>query len=349
MKITAKDIAKKLGISPSSVSLALNDRPGVSMETREKVLAEAARMGYSLKHKSTVSANRYIRYVIFLKDGDTVKETSFYSIVLRGIEEKAKELNYNVLITYFYSSGDWEEQINAICKDVDGLIFLATEMEDEDIEKAYRNGLGRQNIPVILVDNATTAYEIDCVVADGVQGAYLGTTYLLEKGHPDVGYLRSKSRIDNFDEREYGVIKARHEWGIDKSRPLQVIDVSIASESAFEEMSKWLNNGGKPISALFADNDIIAAACIRALKAKGYRIPEDVSIVGYDDMPICTMVDPTLTTIRVMKTEMGKVSAEILDKRIKDLDTFKNEFSGVYRITISTRLIERESVKAYNK
>jgi len=151
------------------------------------------------------------------------------------------------------------------------------------------------------------------------------------------------------DEREYGVIKARHEWGIDKSRPLQVIDVSIASESAFEEMSKWLNNGGEPISALFADNDIIAAACIRALKAKGYRIPEDVSIVGYDDMPICTMVDPTLTTIRVMKTEMGKVSAEILDKRIKDLDTFKNEFSGVYRITISTRLIERESVKAYNK
>lgn len=344
MKITAKDIAEKLKISPSSVSLALNDRPGVSIETREKVLAEAARMGYSFKHKNSASVSRNIRYVIFLKAGDTVKETSFYSIVLRGIEEKAKQLNYNVLITYFYSSGNWEEQINAICKDVDGIVILATEMGNDDIEKAYRNGIGRQNIPIVLVDNATTLYDLDCVVADGVQGAFWGTTYLLKKGHLDVGYLRSKSRIDNFDEREYGVIKARRDWGIKDSIPLQIIDVSIASESAFEEMLSWLNDGGKPISAFFADNDIIAAACIRALKAKGYRVPEDVSIVGYDDMPICTMVDPTLTTIRVMKTQMGIIAMSILNERIENRDSANNEFSGVCRVTISTKLIERESV-----
>lgn len=349
MRITAKDIAKRLGISPSSVSLALNDRPGVSVATREKVLAEATRMGYSFKQKSVSNSNRHIRYVIFLKDGETVKETSFYSIVLRGIEEKAKQYNYNVIITYFYSSGNWEEQIKAISKDVDGIIILATEMRNEDIEKVYRNGIGKQNIPLILVDNATTLYDVDCVVADGVQGACLGTTYLLEKGHPDVGYLRSSSRIDNFDERENGVIKARREWGISSSVPLQTIDVSIASEKAFDDMLNWLNNGGEPISAFFADNDIIAAACIRALKTKGYRVPADVSIVGYDDMPICTMVDPTLTTIRVMKTQLGEASMEILHKRIMSKKNSNDDFSGVYRTTISTRLIERDSVQIYKK
>ncbi|NLJ71243.1 MAG: LacI family transcriptional regulator [Clostridiaceae bacterium] len=349
MKITAKDIAKKLGISASSVSLALNDRPGVSVKTREMVLAEAARLGYSFKQQNSLSTNRNIRYVIFLKDGDIVKETSFHSIVLQGIEEKAKKMNYNVLITYFYSSEKWEEQLNAICEDVDGLIILATEMEEQDLEKAYRNGLGRHNIPIVLVDNATNAYKIDCVVADSVQGACLGTTYLLKKGHPDVGYLKSTNRIANFDQREKGVLKARREWGISEVKPLQVINVSTASERAFEDMLNWLNAGGKPVSAFFADNDIIAAACIRALKTKGYKVPEDVSIVGYDDMPICTMVSPTLTTIRVMITQLGEVAMMILNKRINNPESLTDDFSDVCRVTIPTRLIKRDSVNDYYK
>ena len=349
MEVTAKDIAERLGVSASAVSLAMNGRPGVSVATREKILAEAVRMGYSVQKKFLPAATQNIRYVIFLEGGDTVKETSFYSIVLQGIEARAKEYGYNVLVSYFYSGGSWDDQIATICKDVAGVIILATEVEDRHIEKAYTHGLEKEAIPLVLVDNATSMVDVDCVVSDNLRGAYQAVTYLLEKGHPDVGYLRSKSRIDNFDERQAGVLKARKERGIDGLPPLQSIDVSISSEQAYYDMCAWLDAGGKPLSAFFADNDIIAAACIRALKSKGYRIPEDVSIVGFDDMPVCTMIDPTLTTIRVMKEQLGMTAMEILHQRITNGDsTPDDQRTGVYRTTISTFLVERESVTVYH-
>ncbi|MVB09882.1 HTH-type transcriptional repressor PurR [Caprobacter fermentans] len=348
MEVTAKNIAERLGVSASAVSLAMNGKPGVSVATREKILAEAVRMGYSVPKKILPAASQNIRYVIFLEGGDTVKETSFYSIVLQGIEARAKEYGYNVLISYFYSSGNWEDQISTICKDAAGIIILATEVEDRHINKAYTHGLEKQVIPIVLVDNATSMVDVDCVVSDNLRGAYQAVTYLFEKGHPDVGYLRSKSRIDNFNERQAGVLKARKEREIDSLAPLQSIDVGISSEQAYYDMCAWLDAGGKPLSAFFADNDIIAAACIRALKSRGYRIPQDVSVIGFDDMPVCTMIDPTLTTIRVMKEQLGMTAMEILHQRITNGEyTLADRRVGVYRITISTHLVERESVVAY--
>jgi len=350
MEITAKDIAKKLGVSPSAVSLAMNGKPGVSVATREKILAEAVRLGYAVTRKEIPPPAQNIRYVIFLEGGATVKETSFYSIVLQGVEAIAKEKGYNVLISYFYSSGDWTEQIAAVCKDVAGLIILATEMEDRHIEKALMYGADKLNIPMVLVDNATSLVDVDCVVADNLTGAYHAASYLFEKGHPDVGYLRSQERIDSFDERQRGFLKARKAHGIPASVQPMCIDVDIASEKAFYDMCAWLDQGGKPLSAFFADNDIIAAACIRALKAKGYRVPENVSVVGFDDMPVCTMIDPTLTTIRIMKEQMGVTAMNILYQRITERERGTcNWTAGVYRTTISTRLVERESVTKYRK
>lgn len=348
MKITAKVIADELGISASSVSLAMNGKPGVSHETREKVLAQAAKMGYTFPKKDTPAITRNIRYVIFLENGDTVRETSFYSIVLQGIEARAKEYGYNVFVSYFYASGDWREQIAAACQDVAGAIILATEMEDRHIEKAYAHGPEKQAIPVVLVDNATSLVDVDCIVSDNIRGAYRAVTYLLGKGHPDVGYLRSKSRVDNFDERQTGVIKARGEYGIEHSAALHTVDVGIASEAAHRDMCSWLDTGNKPLSAYFADNDIIAAACIRALKSRGYRVPEDVSVVGFDDLPLCTMVDPALTTIQVMINQLGMAAADILHQRIQGQGQFMGKSRiGVYRTVISTHLIERESVAPY--
>lgn len=350
MEITAKDIAERLGVSASAVSLAMNGKPGISAETRNKILAEAVRMGYSLPKKSAVATSQNIRYVIFLEEGATVKETSFYSIILQGIEAKAKELGYNVLVSYFNSSGDWAEQISAICSDAAGLIILATEVEDRHIEKANAYGLDKMNIPIVLVDNATSMVDVDCVVTDNLWGAYKAVNYLFDKGHRDVGYLRSKSRIDNFDERQAGVLRARTERLTVNQPPMQVINVGISSQQAYEDMCAWLDAGGKPISAFFADNDIIAAACIRALKSKGYRVPEDISIVGFDDMPLATMIDPTLTTIRVMKEQMGMTAVDILHQRIlSGNDALLNHRIGVYRTIISTYLVERDSVITVTK
>lgn len=345
MRINGKDIAKKLGISPSAVSLAINGKTGVSEETRERVMAEAVRMGYFVPKKNTPAA-RNVRYVIFMEDGDTVKETQFYSIVLQGIEARAKEHGYSVFVSYFYSDGDWKEQTAAACKDVSGLIILATEVTDRHIAMAMESGLQNQKLPIILVDNATSVVDVDSVVADSLRGAYRAVMYLLDKGHPDVGYLRSRSRIDNFDQREAGVLKARAERGIPDR--LHVVDVGISSEGAYRDMCAWLDEGGRPRSAYFADNDIIAAACVRALRAKGFRVPQEVSVVGFDDMPICNMLDPTLSTVRVMKKQLGMTAMDILRLRIEERDyALSNPETGAYRMVVSTTLVERESVSAF--
>ena len=163
-----------------------------------------------------------------------------------------------------------------------------------------------------------------------------------------MGYLRSTVRIDSFDEREAGIIKARREWGLLKKSPTQCVDVGISSEQAFYDMSAWLDQGGKPLPALFADNDIIAASCIRALKSHGYQVPRDVSVVGFDDMPICTMVDPPLTTVHIAKELMGMLAMEILHQRIRDGGrALCDERTGMLRTTVSTHLVERESVSPF--
>lgn len=345
MNITAKDIAKNLGISTSAVSLAMNGKPGVSVATREKVLAEAIRMGYYIKKESEI-ANQNIRYVIFLEGGATVQETSFYSIVLQGIEITAKKHGYNVLISYFNSKQSWTEQIAAVTKDVSGLIVLGTEVEDRHIYTAIQNGLGKINLPLVMVDNATSIINIDSVVADNLRGAYHAVTFLLNKGHKDVGYLRSTSRIDSFDERQLGYLKARKEHGLSDADIPPVIDVGISSEHAYYDMCNWLDAGNRPCTAFFAENDIIAAACIRALKSHGFQVPQDVSVVGFDDMPLCTMVDPPLTTIRIMKEEMGMAAMEILHHRIQQgTHALNDNRIGVYRVAISTHLVERNSTR----
>lgn len=345
MAVTAKEIAEKLGVSPSAVSLALNGKSGVSAATRERIIAEAIRMGYTVRSKAAVPN---IRYVIFLEQGDTVTETSFYSIVFQGIETRAKELGYNVFVSYFYANRNWEEQLASVCSDVSGVILLGTEVTPQHIRITQEGGYRLPRLPLVMVDNRTDLTDIDCVFTDNQGGAYKAVSYLLEKGHPDVGYLRSTSRIDSFDARELGVQKARQEHRSDSPPPLQCIDVGISSEQAFYDMSAWLSRGGTPLSAYFADNDIIAASCIRALKAAGYRVPEDVSVIGFDDMPICTMVDPPLTTMHISKEMIGRLSVDYLHRQITARGQgASDKWMDVLHTTVSTHLMKRESVADY--
>lgn len=345
MTSTAKEIAAKLGVSPAAVSLAMNGKPGVSAATRERIIAEAIRVGYAVPKSAAPVSN--IRYVIFLERGDAVKETSFYSIVLQGIEARAKTLGYSVFISYFYADGNWEEQVASICSDVAGLILLGTEVTERHVLKAQECGAKRWDIPMVMVDNITDVTDIDCVVADNQGGAYKAVSYLLKKGHPDVGYLRSTARIGSFIARESGFRKARLAHGL--SGQPECVDISISSEQAFYDMKAWLSRGKTPPSAFFADNDIIAASCVRALKSCGYNVPEDVSVIGFDDMPICTMVSPPLTTMHISKELIGHIAMDYLHQRITDgAHHLSDNRTDVFQTRISTYIVKRESVAEYS-
>ena len=351
MAVTIGDIAEKTGISPSAVSLALNGRPGVSEETRIRVRRAAERMGYQKHRRFPVNLTQNVRYMIFCEQGDVVKGTDFHALVMQGIESSAKELGFNVLVSYFDAKGNWEEQFSSLLNDVTGVIMLSTEVRDRDILEFSRSGLLQAELPFVMIDNATNIVEVDSVVSDNLGGAYAAASRLFSLGHPDVGYLKSRQRIDTFDEREQGFFKARKEAKVaDFAKPM-IIEVDISSEKAYRDIDRWLSEGGKPRSAFFADNDIIAASCVRALKAHGYRVPEDVSIIGFDDMPLCTLVDPPLTTIRIRKQQMGIMAMELLHSQLPEIrERHFSEFGrGACRVTVSTSLIERSSAIPYQK
>lgn len=347
MTITAKDIAEKLQVSPSAVSLAMNGKPGVSETTREKIMTEAVRMGYSIHKKEVSIAARNIRFVIFLSGRQDGKEDSLATEILQGIEARAQEYGYNVLVSYFYADGDWAAQALNICRDTAGLIVFASGLEEQHLERAHAL-LGRQEISVILVGNTMEFSDVDCICADNFQGASLAVRHLLEMSHPDVGYLRARPRNDSFEERQAGVLHARRRFGMNDRTLLQYIDVGAASEQAYRDVDAWLAQGGHPLSAYFADTDVIAASAVRALRVHGYRVPEDVSVVGFGDIPLCTMMDPELTTVRVMREQMGRMAMDLMFCRLQDRR--KNAAGselGYCRVIVSANLVSRGSVARY--
>jgi DNA-binding LacI/PurR family transcriptional regulator len=344
MTITAKDIAERLQVSPSAVSLAMNGKPGVSEATRERIMTEAVRMGYSIHKKEISTTARNIRFVIFLSGKPNMEEDTLAPEILQGIESRAQEYGHNVLVSYFYADGDWAAQTLNICRDTAGMIVLASGMEEQHVEKA-RALLERQEIPVILIGNTMELSDVDCICADNLQGASLAVRHLLEMGHPDVGYLRARPRNDSFEERQAGMLHARRKFGLNDRTLMQYIDVGTTSEQAFRDVGAWLAQGGQPLSAYFADTDVIAAAAVRAFSAHGYRIPEDISVIGFGDLPICTMIDPELTTVRVMREQMGSAAMDRMCCRLHDSHRSPGFSEGSScRMIISANLVRRDSV-----
>jgi LacI family transcriptional regulator len=344
--ITARDIANKLGISAAAVSMALNGKPGVSSETRDKVFAAAKKLGYTppkLRHAEQ-QPKKTIGFVIFTGIG-IAEQTTFSSFVMRGAEAIAKDLDYRLLVHYFYADQPWEEQIRHIVADASGVILLGT-----DITEKQRDTFVQMHhlihVPVVIVDNFLFSAYVDCVGNDNTYGVKSAVSYLIDCGHRKLGYLRSKQRIVNFDDRELGVKLSLSEHKGLGLAPLSVIDVDISPDKAYQDMLAWLNAGNTPVEAYFAENDMIAATFIRALKERGYRVPDDVSVIGFDDVQICEMIEPPITTMHAFKERLGRIAVSVLDFRIRSGDTIQTAAgTGLMKIALSLQLKERSSVR----
>lgn len=344
--VTAKDIAEKLNISQSAVSLALNGKPGVSENTRALVLETAMQLGYTRPDASSLcSPTRTICFVRYAgKIVQIAEHTSFASFVLQGVEARATELGYNTQVRYLNAGDMYNPQTLEFIRNADGIIFLGTDITETrlpEIEQLF-GYLG--STPVVVVDSSLLASRVDCVINDSYGGAKSAAEYLLQTGHRRIGYVRAKQRIRNLCERERGIRDALDRAGF----PLAAtIEVDVSSEGAFQDFDAWIKQLPDLPDALFAENDILAAAVIRVLKKHGYRVPDDVSVIGFDDIPMCEMLDPPLTTVHAFKEELGVVAVEILDRRIRRGEVPHQMSSvGLLSTTISTRLATRFSVKA---
>lgn len=332
MKPTVKDIAKIANVSPATVSNALNNRKGVSDEIKQVVLKVAKELGYS---RESVSERNNIRLVIFKRHGKVVTDTPFFSNLIEGIEKECRTQGFELLISHVsILDKDYRENIAGMLTDnSSGMLILATEMLEEDLE-LFSGYL----YPMVLLDSCFRYSNADSVLINNEDAAYRATSYLIEGGHKDIGYLSSSAYINNFYYRRQGYLDALNRHGISPNKVNQ-ISLEPTMDGAYRDMSAYLRNNKNIPTAFFADNDTIAFGAMRALKENGIRIPDDVSIIGFDDLPFCEITSPRLTTIKVYKQELGSVAVRRLMKLINENDNL------VQKIQIDTELIVRESVK----
>ncbi len=332
--VTAKELAAQLGLSEASVSLALNNRPGVSTATRKRVLEAAAASGFDFSRKAISSQTRgTICFAIFQKSGAVVADTPFFSTLTNSISLACKKASYDSVIRYLYEDEKLEDQIYTLnTAHFAGIILLATEMDLNSVRP-----FSVIQAPLVLLDSYFETLPYDCVLINNIQGAFMATDYLITRRRAQAGYLRSAYPINNFDERADGFYKAIRKHGMSASRSI-VHRLTPSQEGAYEDMKQLIAAGEPLASCYFADNDIIAVGAARAMKEAGYRIPEEIAVIGFDDLPLCEVFDPPLTTVSVPIAVMGETAVHRL------VDQIETGPLHPLKIEVGTVLKKRRSV-----
>lgn len=333
-QVTIKDIAKELNISPSTVSRALKDHPDISQPTKDKINALVEKYHYK-PNAVALNLRQGKSNVIGVIIPEIVHH--FFSSVISGIEEVVQAKGYSVMLCQSSEMYD-REVINSqvmLSSRVEGVLASVSK---QTLKYGHFQDLLHQQIPLVFFDRIAPTLETDRVVVDDFNGAFKATEYLIRTGCKRIAHLSASQQLQIGYQRKRGFISA-----LEKNR-LEVDDDLMIKCDKFDEALEvvpQLMALPNPPDAIFAVNDLTAAASIRALKKLGYRIPEDISVIGFTDGLVSTVTDPPLTTISQHGFHIGRRAAEILFQRIEGKTM---NFKPIEEI-IPTELVIRESTK----
>lgn len=336
MKVKIADVAAKAGVSNSAVSLVFNNKPGVGSQTRARILNAARELDYKKPPPaSREKAARTIRFLKISRHGRTVSRDhdTFIADYIEGIDEGARVAGYNLEVSMI-SHGRVEEILEILgTLSADGAIILGTEMSFEEISK-----FNQVKLPFVLLDTYYDYLSFDFVDMNNIDAAHTIVDYFLKHGHQEIGFIRGNVKVENFRLREKGYCQAMKHFGLplDSSN---IIPVDATFTGAYNDTINYLKGGGQLPPALFISNDIIAYGCIKAMRDCQISVPEDVSVIGFDDLPMSAIVDPPLTTFSVSKRSMGKRAFELCAAKLIEGRQRPSE-----KVLIDGRLIERASV-----
>lgn len=336
MKVRVKDIAKNAGVSPASVSNVLNGKGGVSESTAERILSVAQEMGYIFK--KTMPGNKdYVRLVSFKRHGLVVMDTQFFAEIIEAMERQCHQAGLKMIVTNIHmeKDEDYIDRVQEVCREeCAGILLLATELYQEDLEL-----FSCTKSPLVVVDSLFRNKAYNCVMMNNREAGYLATEHLIQNGHVRIDHITSSVRLNNMMYRRFGYEDAM----ADAELPVNgssIWCVTPTLEGAYNDMLALIDQKKDSMpTAFFAANDIIAAGCVRALKEKGFKLPRDVSIVGMDDMSICQITNPVLSTIRVFRADIARVAV----KRLLELME-PGASECVQKTQVGVELIARESV-----
>jgi DNA-binding LacI/PurR family transcriptional regulator len=333
MAISIKEISEATGFSPATVSNALNHKRGVSKETAAIILKTAEEMGY---RSGNGKEPKKIKFVLFRRDGSIINDSHFHPIVIEGVEKAARERGIETIFYNLdYDAPDYYSQVQALMADTSSaVILLATEMKEEDFAPFTKH-----KCPLILLDGWSDLQDFDSVLINNQDSARKAVNYLIECGHKRIGYIRGTNRIKNFQDREEGYLIAMRRHNLEVN-PKYIITVGTEIETAYRDMLARLDRDQDLPTAFFVDNDRISFGVMRALTERGFKIPDDISIIGFDNLQFSQASSPPLTTMHVYKKEMGQAAVTRLLQMIAE-----GESEGKLKMASCTTLIERKSVK----
>ncbi len=324
---TISDIAKRAGVSISTVSRVMNHSENVSKETREKVLKVVKELEYLPRPWAKYLATSRTKLVAELVIADRIRDNlthkfSFYYYVYSGIKKVARQSEVDIQIQRLE-----EDKID----DADGYLLIGSDFDKERVEK-YRS-TGR---PVVLVDHYIPGMNIDAVVSDGYGGAFTAVTMLIEKGHKKIVHIHNPLDAYSFKERFDGYFAAMEEYHL-LPKAYEFNDISDNMSSVVDLM---LRSYGMP-DAVFASNDFAAVRAVQEFQKRGIAVPEDVSVMGFDDSEATEEMD--IASVMVFKDEMGAFAMRRLITLMMGQDLHPA------KISLFTQPIIRGSIKSPKK
>jgi len=312
-KITIKDIARMANVSHTTVSRALNDKSRIRKETKEKILSIAKELNYQ---PNFIARSLVMRRTKTLGLVITTIINPFYMELAQGIERTAIELGYNIILCCTHSDSSIEKQYIDMLrsKGVDGIIFTSAHMDDGNIV-----GLAEEGFPIILVNRRTyhpiVKEGVDYVGVDNIRGGFLAVEHLIKLGHQRIGMIGGSFESSVSFERLEGGKRALQAYSLQEN-DVYFLEGNFLKESGYQGGKRFLKME-EPPTAIFATNDYMALGTYEAILEEGFKVPEEIAIVGFNDIEFAAMKGIELTTIGQKKYEMGAHAVKTLVERIE--------------------------------
>ncbi|NRY51446.1 LacI family DNA-binding transcriptional regulator [Clostridium beijerinckii] len=333
MSVTIKDIAKLANVSHTTVSRALNNSPYINEETKVKIIALAKELNYvpNYSAKSLVLLKSYVIGVFFSSISEGTSDTFFHEII-RGVNNVIDK-EYNLVVR---GIDDYQYSHLIDNRNFDGIIVVSQSKNDDE----FIQTILEKNIPTVVINRYIENEGLVNIMSDDTKGVYDAVTYFIENDHRKIALLQGNKEFESTVYRKRGYIRALEDNNIPINEEY-ILSGRYDLKSGYENMKKLLKLENVP-TAVFCANDDIGVGAMKAIFEAGLKVPEDISIIGFDDSNFCNYVTPPLTSVRKDSLAMSEYGGKNL------LNLIKNKEVDKEKVYIQSQLVVRKSVKNFN-
>jgi LacI family transcriptional regulator len=327
--ITIYDVAREAGVSDATVSRVFNNKAGVKEATRTKVLNAAQKLGYVVNLQARILAGGKSNVMGLLIPG---LDNGYVVEIVRGVDQELARVDYELMVYTTHRKGNDEAgYLQYVANGLTEGILLVVPL----LSAEFLRALEEINYPYVLIDAVDESGRSFSVNVTNWDGAYKATEYLIQLGHRRIGFITGILELSSTQARYDGYITALKDYDIPIDQAL-IINGDFGKPSGYIATQRLLKQANRP-SAIFASNDVMALGAMDAIREAGLNIPDDISVVGFDDVPEAVSAYPKLTTVHQPLGEMGRVGVKLLMEQIENPDTPPKS------ITLATRLVVRDS------